>query len=101
VHFHDGERLNFFGVKKKFSSYDGGYARVRSLEMISTKENANIKIIVDEEGNLLASVCGYTLPSDKPCLGTSIQRKVKRRQAYSSTNIVKPYLLYVLKLLPV
>ena len=89
VHCPDRERLNFFGVPNKFNSYDGGCARVRSPEMISVKENTNTKTIIDEEGHLLASVCGNTLPSDKPyrqLLDISIQPKVKRRQVYSSTN---------------
>ena len=78
--------------QKKFNSYDGGYARLRSPEMITLKENANIKIIVDKEGHLLASACGNMLPSVKPyrqLSGISIQTKAKtKRKAYSSTNII-------------
>ena len=91
MHCHDSKELNFFGVPKKFNSYDGGYARLRSPEMIALKENANIKIIVDEEGHLLASACGNMLPIVTPhrqLSGISIQRKIKRRHAYSSTNII-------------
>ena len=64
---------------------------MRCPEIISLKENANIKIIVDEEGHLLTSAFGNTLPSDKPSRklsDVSFQQKVKRRQAYSSTNII-------------
>jgi len=92
VRCHDSKELNFFGVPKKFNSYDGGYARLRSPEMITLKENANIKIIVDKEGHLLASACGNMLPSVKPyrqLSGISIQTKAKtKRKAYSSTNII-------------
>ena len=37
VHCHDSKRLYFFGVSKKFNTYEGGYARVRSPEMIPLK----------------------------------------------------------------
>jgi hypothetical protein len=91
VHCYDSKELNFFGVPKEFKSYVGGYARLRSPEMIALKENANIKIIFDDRGQLLATVAGNTLPTDtsyRQLSGISIQRKVKRRKAYSSTNII-------------
>jgi hypothetical protein len=91
LHCRDRERLNFFRLPKKFIITDGEYVRVRSPEVIALKENANIKIIVDEEGHLLASACSNTLPLDKPylqLLGISIQRNIKRRQAYSCTNVI-------------
>jgi hypothetical protein len=59
--------------------------------MIALKENANIKITVDDRGQLLATVAGNTLPTDtsyRQLSGISIQRKVKRRKTYSSTNII-------------
>ena len=89
---HDTMELNFFGVPKKFNYTNGGYARVRYPEMIALKENANIKIIVDEEGYLHASAIGNMLPIDRTfrrLLGISIQMKAKRkRKAYSATNII-------------
>jgi hypothetical protein len=59
--------------------------------MIALKENANIKIIVDEEGHLLVTAFCNMLPSIKPyrqLSGISIQWKIKGRQAYSSTIII-------------
>jgi len=91
MHCHDSKELNFFGIPKKFNSYVGGYARLRSPEMIALKENANIKIIIDDRGQLLATVAGNTLPTDtsnRHLSGISIQRKINKRKAYSSTNIV-------------
>ena len=58
--------------------------------MISLKDNVNVEIIVDD-GKFLASACGNTLHGDKPyrqLSGISIRRKIKRRQAYSSPNII-------------
>jgi hypothetical protein len=91
IHCHDSKALNFSGVPKKFNSYDDGYTRLRSLEKIALNENAIINIIVDEEGHLLACACVNMLRSVKPyrqLSGISIQMKVKRRQVYSSTNII-------------
>ena len=58
---HDGESSNFFGIQKKINITDGGYARLSFPEMMKLKENTNIKIIVDDEGKLLAYATGKTL----------------------------------------
>jgi len=51
-----------FGVPRKFKYCRGGFARVTSPEKLVLKENANIKLIVDNEGQLLAR--GKTLSVD-------------------------------------
>ena len=91
MHSHDSERLNFFGMSRKFNISDGGYAKVVLPEIITLKDNANIKRIVDDEGQLLINACGNTLLTDKPyhqlsCI--SIQLKIKRRKAHFFTNII-------------
>ena len=53
---HDSGILNPFGTSKKFISYDCGYAKVAILEKLVFKDNANLKLIVDNEGQLLANV---------------------------------------------
>ena len=50
VRCHDTKELNSFGSPKKFIITDGGYARVTFPEMIVLKENASLKILVDDEG---------------------------------------------------
>ena len=85
VHFHDNERLNFFGISNKFNITDGGCPRVTFPEMIALKENANIKLIVGDKGKIIAFVSGNKLlvgKSNYHLSGVRVQQKVKRRQAY-------------------
>jgi hypothetical protein len=91
VRCHDSESLDFFGAPKNFYYTNAGYAKLSFPEMITLKENANIKIIVDDRGQLLATAAGNTLPTDTSnhqLSGISIQRKANKRKAYSATNIV-------------
>jgi hypothetical protein len=92
VRCHDSDSLDFFALPKAFNIADGGYARVRTPEMIVLKENGNIKIIVDEKGPLLALGSGNKLSIDKSyCLrsGNGIQMKAKRkRKVYCCCNII-------------
>jgi len=63
VRCHDSKELNFFGVPRTFKCYRDRYARVISLEKLVLKEKPNIKLLVDDEGQLLAA--GNTLPTNK------------------------------------
>ena len=89
---HDSEKLNFFGLSKLFNIAQGGCARVRAPGMIVLKENANLKIIVDEEGHLLANGSGNTIPIDRSYShrsGINIEMKAKRkRKAYCCTSVI-------------
>ena len=92
VRCHDSEKLNFFGLSKPFNIAQGGYARVRAPEMIVLKENANLKIIVDDRGQLLAYSSGSTIPIDRSYShrsGITIQMKAKKkRKAYCCTSVI-------------
>ena len=92
VRCHDSEKLNFFGLSKPSNITHGGYARMRYTENLVLKENANIKIIVDEDGHLLATGSGNTLPVDRSYChrsGINIQMKLKRkRKVNCCTNII-------------
>jgi len=93
IRCHDSEELNSFGVPKNFHHASGGYARVTLPEKLVVKENANLKIIVDEEGQLLANGSGSMLAVDRSyrnSSGVSIRMKAKgkRRHAYSCINII-------------
>ena len=46
---HDSDRLNFFGLPKKFNVTDSGYPRIKSPKMIVLKDKACQKVIVDKE----------------------------------------------------
>jgi exonuclease I len=89
---HDSEKLDFFGLSKSFKIAQGGYARVRAPEMIVLKENANLKIIVDDRGQLLAYSSGSTIPIDRSYShrsGITIQMKAKKkRKAYCCTSVI-------------
>ena len=50
---HDSERSNCFEIPKLFNINDVGYVRASFPEMTVLKENANIKIKVDDEGQVL------------------------------------------------
>jgi hypothetical protein len=50
VRCHDSQKLNSFGVSKEFKCYYSEYERVTFPEMIVLKDNARIKILVDDEG---------------------------------------------------
>ena len=52
VHCQDSNELYFFGVPRKFKCYSGGYERETSPEKLVLKENTNIKLLVDDEGQL-------------------------------------------------
>ena len=58
VHCHDSERLGFFGLPKNFNFYDGGYARVVFPEKLVLKDNSSLKLIAEDEGQLLANGSG-------------------------------------------
>ena len=91
IRCHNSEELNSFGVPKNFHHARGGYARVTLPEKLVLKENANLKIIVDDRGQLLATASGNTLPVDKSyhhLSGISILKRTRRRQAYSCTNVI-------------
>ena len=89
---HDSEKLDFFGVPKNFNRVNGGYSRVSLPEKLVLKENANLKIIVDDRGQLLATASGNPLPVDKSyhhLSGVSILKRTRRRrQAYSCNNVI-------------
>ena len=86
------KRLNLFGVPTIFRCRNGGYNTVKFLDMIVLKDNASIKLIVDDESELLASASGKTLPVDKShhhISDITIQRNVNRRNsANSSTSVI-------------
>ena len=80
LHCHENEELNSFGVLKNFHPANGGYKKVSFPEKLVLKENANIKIIVDEEGQLLANGSGNMLAVDRSyrhLSGVSIRMKAK------------------------
>ena len=89
---HDSEELNSFGVVKNFHHSKGGYVKVSFPEKLVLKENANLKIIVDEDGQLLANGSGNMLAVDRSYChlsGVSIRMKsVRKRRAYCCTNII-------------
>ena len=90
-HSHDSETLNFFGLLRKFNISDDLYTRLKFPEMIVFKDNACLKVIFDNQGQLLTRSTGNTLPVDKSyrhLSGISIQRKKKTRQAYCCTNLI-------------
>ena len=62
VSFHDSKELNFFRAARKFKCYTGQYARVTSPKRLVSKENANLRLLVDEEGQFFAD--GKALPAD-------------------------------------
>ena len=67
--FHKGEKLNFFGVAKKFKSTNSGNEIVTFPEMIVLKEIASLNLIVDGEEKLLAYGSGNTLPVNAKLYG--------------------------------
>ena len=89
---HDIEALNLFGAPKRFKIYGGGgYTCVKFPEMIVLKEIASLKLLVDDEGQIFATAASSTLPihkSNRHVFDVSIQKKTRRRQAYSSINII-------------
>ena len=60
VRCHDSKELNFFGAQRKLKCCRGGYARVTSSKKLVLKENANILLLVEDEGQFLA--VGNMLP---------------------------------------
>ena len=78
VHCHKSEELNSFGVPRKFIHHSDGYTRVKfPKRMIGLKENAIIRLLVDDEGQLLAYGAGNKLPNYKSyrhLSGISIQK---------------------------
>ena len=93
VHCHDSKELNFFGVSRKFKCYKDGYARVTSPDKLVLKENTNLKLLVDDQDQLLA--IGNTLKLDKsyhPSPTITIQLKLKRRQVYPHNIIIQQIL---------
>ena len=58
VHCHGSKELNFIGVPRKSQCYKGGYRRKTPPEKLVLKENANIKPLIDDESQLLATVAG-------------------------------------------
>ena len=61
--------------------YKGRYARITSPEKLVFKENANLRLSVDGNSQLLAIAAGNTLSVDKPyhhLSTTSIQKKARR-----------------------
>ena len=69
---------------EKFKCHSCGYTRVTFPELLVCKNNASLKLIVNDEGQLLVSTAGNTLRVDESChrpFGINIQRKVERRQA--------------------
>ena len=50
VHCHDSRELNFFGVARKFNYYSAVYVRATSPKNLVLEENANIKLLFDDEG---------------------------------------------------
>ena len=85
---HDSKELNSFGVPRKFKCNRGGYARVTSPEKLVWKENANLKLLADEEGQLHAD--GKTLSVDRfyhhpPTI--TVQQKEDKYTPATSCNI--------------
>jgi hypothetical protein len=81
-HCHDCERLNFFELPKIFFLSNGGYTRIKFEEIIVLKDNASLKVIVYDVGQMLAYRLGNALPVDKShchLSDISIQMKIKRR----------------------
>ena len=79
---------NSFGVPKNFYHQSAGYAIVTFPEMLVLKENASLKVLVDDEGQLHATIAGNTLPSDKSYhhLSCISNQKKKRRRIRESQN---------------
>jgi len=51
----------------------------------------NLKLLVDDEGQLLATAASIVLPVDSSyhhLCGMSIQKKIRTRQAYYSVNVI-------------
>ena len=93
MHFHESQERNFFAIPKTIKCQSGGYSTVTFPEMILFRENANIKLIVNDEGYVLAYGSDNTLLVDKSFINViSIQRKFIRRQTYWCTNIIKKVL---------
>ena len=92
VRCHEREKLESFRVPNKFNITDGGIAKVPFPDMMDLKANANIKLLVDDAGQLLAYVSANSLPVDSSyhhCSGISIQIKVKGKgKAYRFTNVI-------------
>ena len=68
--------------------------------MIAGKENASIKLIVDDKSHLLAYRSGNLVPVDESChhlSDTAIQMKPKGKNTYCSTNILNHTLSMCLK----
>ena len=61
VRCHDSKELSFFGIPRKLKCYRGGYVSVTSPEKLVLKENKNLKLFVDDEGELLADGKSYPL----------------------------------------
>ena len=71
---------------KNFHCQNSGYATVTFPQRLWLKDNASLKLIVDEEGKLLACAVGNTLWNDKSDYkifsDISIKKKARGRQAY-------------------
>ena len=68
-------------VTKKFSTTDGGYARVTFPEMILLTENDILKILVDDGGELFTTAAGNILPvGNLSCITIFLVILFKRRQ---------------------
>jgi hypothetical protein len=55
VSCHDKEIFDYFGQAIKFNITDGGCMRVTFTEMIASKQNTNIRPLVDAEDQVLAN----------------------------------------------
>jgi len=72
VRCHDSDIIESLGLPKQFNIYDGGYVRVTFPEMLVLKENANKKLLVDDEGRLPAAAGGNMLPEAKAISSPSL-----------------------------
>ena len=96
VHCHDNEALNSFGILKKFHYRWWWICKNEISRDDETQENANIRVLVDDEDQFLDSARGNTLPVGRfysHLSGISIQKKIRRRQACYCINVKK----YIMK----
>ena len=66
VRCHDSDVLNSFGITKVFNiSGSDGKGRVTFPEIITRKDNANLRLLVDDEGQRLAITAGSISSVDR------------------------------------